>query len=128
MANDTTNAVHYEDMVGVRSRISWGALLGGSVIAIACSLLFTFFFAAVGLSLRDADVRGDAIGVGAIVAMAATMAPVCATSDRMSASRSDRPTAAKKKVMTIAQARASTAPPRTALQLMRLRTPTMSSY
>ncbi|HJZ58176.1 MAG TPA: hypothetical protein VKE74_24755, partial [Gemmataceae bacterium] len=72
MANET-QPVHYEDMVGVRSRISWGAVLGGTVLALACSLVLTFFFAAVGLSLRDTDIRADAIGTGAIVAAIVTI-------------------------------------------------------
>lgn len=73
MATDTSQPVHVEDIAGVRSRVSWGALLAGSVIAIACSTVLTFFFAAVGLSLSDADVRSDAIGIGAIVAAIVTI-------------------------------------------------------
>lgn len=72
MAADT-QPVHYEDIVGVRSRISWGAVLGGTVLALACSLVLTFFFAAVGLSMTTTDVRSDAIGVGAIVAAIVTI-------------------------------------------------------
>lgn len=73
MATDTSQPVHVEDIAGVRSRVSWGALLAGSVIAIACSTVLTFFFAAVGLSLSDADVRSDALGIGAIVAAIVTI-------------------------------------------------------
>ena len=72
MANET-QPVQYEDMVGVRSRISWGAILGGAILALACSLVITFFFAAVGLSLRDADLRSDVVNTGAIVAAIATI-------------------------------------------------------
>jgi hypothetical protein len=72
MAADT-QPVHYEDIVGVRSRISWGAVLGGTVLALACSLVLTFFFAAVGLSMTTTDVRSDAISVGAIVAAIVTI-------------------------------------------------------
>jgi len=60
--------VHYEDMVGVRSRISWGAVLAGSAVALGCLLVLTLFFGAVGLSLTAADVRSDAVNIGAIVA------------------------------------------------------------
>jgi hypothetical protein len=73
VANDVAQPVHYEDLVGVRSRISWGAILGGTFLALACSLVLTFFFAAVGLSLRDTDVRADAISTGAVVAAVVTI-------------------------------------------------------
>src|SRR6478735_9100883 len=69
-----TDAVHIEDVAGVRSRVSWGALLGGAVIAIAAAMVFTFLFAAIGVSLRDADVRGENIGIAAIIAAIATLA------------------------------------------------------
>jgi hypothetical protein len=72
MANET-QPVQVEDVTGVRSRISWGAILGGTVLALACSLVLTFFFAAIGLSLRDTDIRSDAIGTGAIVAAIVTI-------------------------------------------------------
>lgn len=65
--------VQYEDMVGVRSRISWSAVLGGAVLALACAMVITFFFAAVGLSLRDADLRSDVVNTGAVVAAIATI-------------------------------------------------------
>ena len=69
-----TDAVHIEDVAGVRSRVSWGALAGGAVIAIATAMVFTFLFAAIGVSLRDADVRGENIGIAAIIAAIATLA------------------------------------------------------
>jgi hypothetical protein len=70
----TDRPVEYEDIAGVRSRISWAAILGGSVITIACYLVLTFFFAAVGLSLTDAGVRANTVGVGALVAAVIAMA------------------------------------------------------
>jgi hypothetical protein len=72
MAHET-QPVQYEDMVGVRSRISWSAVLGGAVLALACAMVITFFFAAVGLSLRDTDLRSDVVNTGAIVAAIATI-------------------------------------------------------
>jgi len=72
MATDT-QTIQPEDVAGVRSRVSWGAVAAGSVLAIACSLILTFFFAAVGLSLGAADVRSDAINIGAIVAAIVTI-------------------------------------------------------
>jgi hypothetical protein len=73
MVHETTQPVHVEDVAGVRSRVSWGAMFGGAAIALACSLVLTFFFAAVGLSLTEADLRADAIGIGAIVAAVVTL-------------------------------------------------------
>ena len=70
----TERTVEYEDIAGVRSRISWSAILGGSVMAIAAYLVLTFFLAAVGLSLTEAGVRTNAVGIGAIVAAVIAMA------------------------------------------------------
>ena len=58
-----------EDVAGVRSRITWAAVLAGAVIAVAVNLVFTMFFTAVGLSLTETDVRANAIGVGALIAV-----------------------------------------------------------
>jgi hypothetical protein len=58
-----------EDVAGVRSRVSWPAVLAGAVVAIAANLVFTMFFAAVGLSLTEADVRANAIGTGTLIAV-----------------------------------------------------------
>jgi hypothetical protein len=66
--------VRLEDVAGVRSRVCWGALLGGAVVAVATALVFTFLFAAIGISLRDADVRGQTIGIAGIIAAVATLA------------------------------------------------------
>ncbi len=71
--DNRTDPIRIEDVAGVRSRISWGALLGGAVIAVASALVFTFLFAAIGVSLRDTDLRGETIGTAAIVAAVATM-------------------------------------------------------
>jgi hypothetical protein len=57
------------DLMGVASRVSWSAILAGTVIALACFTAFTFFFAALGITITDAGVRDRAaIGVGALVA------------------------------------------------------------
>lgn len=61
------------DLVGVGSRVSWGAIFGGTVIALACYVALTFLFAAIGISLSDAGVRANAIGVGAIVVAICTI-------------------------------------------------------
>lgn len=69
-----TDAVQLSDVTGVRSRVCWGALLGGAVIALATALVFTFLFAAIGVSLRDTDLRGETVGIAGIVAAVVTMA------------------------------------------------------
>lgn len=63
-----TTPVGIEDVTGVKSRISWAAILGGAVIAIATYLVLTVLFAAVGLSLTEAGVRANAVGIGAVIA------------------------------------------------------------
>src|SRR3954462_1698438 len=68
------DAVHLSDVAGVRSRVSWGALLGGAVIAVAAALVFTALFAAIGVSLRETDLRGETIGIAGIIAAIATLA------------------------------------------------------
>jgi hypothetical protein len=61
--------VKVEDVAGVRSRISWPAVFAGAIIAIAVNMVLTMFFSAIGLSLTETDVRGNAIGVGALIAV-----------------------------------------------------------
>jgi len=60
--------VRVEDVVGLKSRISWGAVIAGSVVAFAVYLIFTLFFMGVGLSLSEAGVRDGVIGTGAAIA------------------------------------------------------------
>lgn len=69
----TADAVRYEDVVGLKSRISWGAIFAGSVVALAVYTILTLFFTALGLSLTDAGVRGGTIGWGALIAAAVCM-------------------------------------------------------
>ena len=71
MTNDSS--VRVEDVQGVRSRVSWSAIAGGAVIAVATYLVLTFFFAAVGMSLSEAGVRENAVGIGALVAAVLTI-------------------------------------------------------
>jgi len=47
--------VRYEDVAGLNSRVSWGAIFAGSAIAIAVYLMLSLFFAGVGLSAADAN-------------------------------------------------------------------------
>jgi len=61
------------DLIGVKSRISWGAILAGAAIAIACYVALTLLFAAIGISLTATNLRNDTIGIGVLIAMIATM-------------------------------------------------------
>ena len=61
------------DLVGVKSRVSWSAILAGTVIAMACFLALTLFFSALGITMTDAGVRDRAIGIGALCAAIFTL-------------------------------------------------------
>ncbi len=58
--------VQVEDLVPVRSRVSWGAIAAGSVLALALYFLLTLLGGAIGLSVSD-DFRGRNIGIAAAV-------------------------------------------------------------
>ena len=60
----TTEPLRIEDVAGVRSRISWPAIVAGAVLAVATNLVLTLFFAALGLTLGEAHVRDNVISVG----------------------------------------------------------------
>jgi hypothetical protein len=62
-----------EDVAGVRSRISWGAIIGGSMVALAVGLVLALFFAGVGLSLTQAGVRAGTATWVAVVANVISM-------------------------------------------------------
>lgn len=64
----TTDQLKVEDVAGVRSRISWPAVLAGAVLALATNMVLTLFFGAIGLTVAEAGVRANAIGIGALVA------------------------------------------------------------
>jgi len=51
--------VRLEDVASVGSRVSWQAILAGSVIAVAIHLLLTLFAAAIGLSLTHGYDQSD---------------------------------------------------------------------
>ena len=62
MAVAVTNAaVHPEDLVPVHSRLSWGAITAGSVIALAMYFLLTLLGGAIGFTLTD-YYRAETIG------------------------------------------------------------------
>jgi hypothetical protein len=64
MTNDTP--VHTEDVIPVRSRVNWGAILGGSVLALAVYFLLTLLGSAIGLSIHN-NVNGRNLAIGAVV-------------------------------------------------------------
>jgi len=57
-----------QDLVGMKSRISWGAIFGGSVIALTVYVVLTLLFAGVGLSLTEANVRSPVVNAFAVIA------------------------------------------------------------
>jgi hypothetical protein len=57
------------DVLGVKSRVSWGAILAGAIIALACYLALTLLLGAIGVTLTETNVRGNTIAVGILVAM-----------------------------------------------------------
>lgn len=61
------------DVLAVKSRVSWGAIIAGAVIAMACYLVLTLLFAAIGVSMTETNVRDSAIGTGLILAMVSTL-------------------------------------------------------
>jgi len=64
MTNDTP--VQAEDVIPVRSRISWAAIVAGSLLALAVWTLLVLLGSAIGLSIHD-NVNGRSIAVGAVV-------------------------------------------------------------
>ena len=60
--------VKVEDVAGVRSRISWQAIIAGAITAIATNLVLTLFFAAIGITLTETNMRDNTIGMGVLIA------------------------------------------------------------
>lgn len=58
--------VQAEDLLPVRSRISWGAILGGAVLALSLYFLLTLLGAAMGLSISG-SVNAQSMKVGAAI-------------------------------------------------------------
>jgi hypothetical protein len=74
--NDRTSDKPHDmlpDLVGVKSRVSWSAIIAGTVIALACFMSLSLLFAALGITMTDAGVRDRAIGIGALVAAIFTL-------------------------------------------------------
>ena len=64
MTNDTP--VQAEDVIPVRSRISWAAVVAGSLLALATFFLLNLLGSAIGLSIND-NVSGRSLAIGAVV-------------------------------------------------------------
>lgn len=62
----STPQVGVEDLMPVRSRVSWGAIFAGAVVAMATYLVLTLLGGAIGLSVSD-NVRGETLGTGAAI-------------------------------------------------------------
>lgn len=56
------------DLYGVASRVSWSAIIAGTVVAFACMLALTLFFGALGITMTDAGVREGTVGTGTLIA------------------------------------------------------------
>jgi hypothetical protein len=71
MRVESTN-IPLESRSSLGSRISWGAVVGGAVIALSLQFLLTLLGAAAGLSLSN-NVSGESMKNGALVYLALTM-------------------------------------------------------
>jgi len=62
-----------EDVAAVKSRVSWGAIVGGSLVALTVYLVLGLFLGGIGLSLTDGGVRSGAVTWYAAIAGIITM-------------------------------------------------------
>lgn len=73
MAHNTAPAAPHDfapDVLGVKSRVSWSAIIAGTVIALASYLVLTLLFAAIGISLTaGAHADGSSVSTGFLIAM-----------------------------------------------------------
>jgi hypothetical protein len=68
-----TRVARTEDFMPVASRVSWGAIFAGGVMALATFLLLTLLGGSIGLSIRD-EVNADTFGTTASIwAIASTI-------------------------------------------------------
>ncbi|MDZ4820630.1 MAG: hypothetical protein SGJ20_16825 [Planctomycetota bacterium] len=67
-----TRTVHTEDVVAVGSRVSWGAILAGSVMALAIQAVLALLGGAIGLSLSD-DISAGTFGTSASIWIVASL-------------------------------------------------------
>jgi uncharacterized membrane protein len=62
----TESPVHTEDLLPVRSRINWGAILAGAILALSLYFFFGLLGSAVGLSISD-NVNANTLGTSAMI-------------------------------------------------------------
>jgi len=60
------NTLRAEDVLPVKSRMSWGAVFAGAVIALAIYLVLTLLATAIGFNIAD-NVRSETLGLAAMV-------------------------------------------------------------
>jgi len=65
--------VRAEDVLPVRSRVSWGAIFAGSVLALAAYLIFTLLGTAIGLTVSN-SARAETLQTGAAIWVIASLA------------------------------------------------------
>jgi hypothetical protein len=58
--------VHAEDLLPVRSRVSWGAILAGVMVSLAVFYLLNMLGAAIGISVAGSTAR-ERLGLGAVI-------------------------------------------------------------
>ena len=67
-----THEHSHDDLCAVQSRVSWGAVMAGAVVALAVYLVMTLLGAAIGLSVTDVNARNPNLGTGAGIWAVAT--------------------------------------------------------
>jgi hypothetical protein len=60
-----THAHTHDEFCAVQSRVSWGAVMAGAVVALAIYLVMTLLGAAIGLSTADVNFATDGLSTGA---------------------------------------------------------------
>ncbi len=63
---DSPSKIQAEDLMPVRSRVSWGAILAGAMVALAVFYLLSLLGAAIGISMTGTNWE-ERLGVGAVV-------------------------------------------------------------
>lgn len=59
--------LRYEDVVGLKSRVSWGAIFAGTAVAASVYIVLTLLFTAIGLSMSEAGVQSGTMATGALI-------------------------------------------------------------
>lgn len=62
------------DVAGVKSRVSWPAIIGGAMTALACYLVLTLLLAAIGITIADQGGRVEQPSIPITIAVVITIA------------------------------------------------------